>query len=213
MDNKQAAAGTSVKRKSPNSVVDMNKVIEILDSDDDDDDLPANAAASLPAKRQKTEATLASYHAKDIGAKTLFPAAAAAAKQPSPASDDDCVMLAEAPQQQMTLCPEQATTASSTGNLKRGDDDDIELVGCKNQCRFPHLRQHCIDKPFAPASPYFVNGFLVCMTSPSPSLQGGKNVEMCDLCYCYICDKPAKDCQVRKQTILRFCFLFVNYQH
>jgi hypothetical protein len=50
-------------------------------------------------------------------------------------------------------------------------NDDVAVVAVRNATRLPHMRQHCIDYPFAENTTSF-----------------------CRDCYCYVCDIPCSDC-------------------
>lgn len=64
-------------------------------------------------------------------------------------------------------------------------DEDIVFVGTANECRLPHMRQHCPDHKF-------VQDVWVTINQEETLTDG--NLAFCHLCYCYVCDKPAKDC-------------------
>jgi hypothetical protein len=66
-------------------------------------------------------------------------------------------------------------SASASAQLATTSDEDIVVVGTANESRLPHMRQHCQEHKFCPSS----------QTS---------NLLFCDLCFCYVCDKPAKEC-------------------
>ena len=55
-------------------------------------------------------------------------------------------------------------------------DTDIELVGTVNEQKLPHMRPHCLEERFDANS-------------------STKSMKYCSLCYCYVCDIPAQDCQ------------------
>jgi hypothetical protein len=87
--------------------------------------------------------------------------------------DDDDVMLVPPVLPEIHPAAAAAAAAAATNN-----DQDVELVGTVNETRLPHMRQHCTVHPF----------------NPSAALSSSNNMEFCDLCYCYVCDKPAKEC-------------------
>jgi len=65
---------------------------------------------------------------------------------------------------------------SGTKNSNEDDDEDEELTiiaskGSNALADFPHSRENCVTHPFS----------------------GDKKLH-CSNCYCYVCDKPAKDC-------------------
>jgi hypothetical protein len=201
MDIKQAAAAAVAvdkRRKSPNSAVIVDNGIEIHDSCDDVDS-PTTAAA----KRQKTgdAFTTSNVVANDGGVGTLFADAAAAAKElPLDDDDDDCIVV-EAPEQEMTKYLTFSNASLESGTY----DDEIEVVGCKNECRFSHFRQDCREKPFVPMSPQMANGTNIFFTTNNVAnlfSEDDTNAETCDKCYCYICNMPANECQVCETKIL-----------
>jgi hypothetical protein len=52
------------------------------------------------------------------------------------------------------------------------DDDDVVVEGVLNENRLPHIRQYCTKFPFKMGSYHL----------------------KCDMCYCYICDCPVREC-------------------
>jgi hypothetical protein len=87
------------------------------------------------------------------------------------AAIDNDVVIIDAPALKMVA-------GAPAGNI--GADDDLEVIGIRTEWRLPHLRQHCTHNPFW------------------TSLQNNSipNEKHCDLCYCYCCDCPVKDCKV-----------------
>jgi hypothetical protein len=65
-------------------------------------------------------------------------------------------------------------------------DEDVVVVGAANQLRLPHMRQHCTEFKFDP-TPADITGRYNQATLVA-------NSKACDLCYCYVCDLPVKDC-------------------
>ncbi len=169
-------------------------------------------------KRQKTEADVVTVVVKEepgesppgnaaveIGAKTLFPAAPET-QETGPhhgVEDDDAVMIVDAPTK--TMCtvgpnnatlPHDPTTTTTTTTM----EDGVEMIGYANATRLPHHRQHCTETTKYVPLPdirYRGESFYI----PPWAMDGTHgNAEFCDFCYCYVCDKPAKDCQVRVST-------------
>jgi len=66
-----------------------------------------------------------------------------------------------------------ATFTSVSGNY---DDADVQMVGVVNEVKLPHMRQHCTKHKFVPNSTI-------------------SNSKFCNLCYCFVCDVPAKECK------------------
>lgn len=58
-------------------------------------------------------------------------------------------------------------------------EDAIVLVGTKNHFTFPHMRQHCTEKPFQENQHGLVNT---------------TNNQICDCCFCYVCDERSSEC-------------------
>lgn len=75
------------------------------------------------------------------------------------------------------------------------DSDDVVLVGTANESRLPHMRQHCPDNKFV-QDVVALNRQSHMTAIKRKEVDEGKtgNVSFCDLCYCFVCDKPAKDC-------------------
>jgi hypothetical protein len=100
------------------------------------------------------------------------------AKQSAPVDliddDDDEVMFVE---------PQPKTVPAAASLSSAEAEEDIEVVGTKNHVRLPHARQHCTEKPFQNDSGFSEQG------------RTAVNKEICDRCYCYVCDIPASDCK------------------
>jgi hypothetical protein len=83
---------------------------------------------------------------------------------------------------------------------------DVAIAGTEP---LPHYRHDCTVKPFASVSNNG-NGWHRNFSMRGKSLfippwaMRGKeqNAEMCDLCQCYVCDKPAKECQVGWNAVI-----------
>ncbi len=106
-----------------------------------------------------------------------------------------------------TSAPSATTLPSANSNDDDGDDDDNDAkhddmdvgIACTNPV--PHYRHDCTKKPFRTVSDDGWHSNF-CMRGkslfiPAWAMRGKEqNAEMCDLCHCYVCDKPAKECQV-----------------
>jgi hypothetical protein len=106
-------------------------------------------------------------------------------------NDDDDVMVVEAPAK--ILVP----IHMAAGGWKTTGDDELQMMGYANPVLLPHLRPYCSEQltAFCPLSGFtFTNE---ARTIPPWAMMGyDTNADICNLCYCYVCDKPAKDCQV-----------------
>jgi hypothetical protein len=106
--------------------------------------------------------------------------------------NDDDAMVVEAPAK--ILVPIHMAAAG----LKTTGDDELQMMGYANPVLLPHLRPYCTEQQtaFCPLSGFtFTNE---ARTIPPWAMMGyDTNADICDFCYCYVCDKPAKDCQVR----------------
>ncbi|KAL3761731.1 hypothetical protein ACHAWU_001247 [Discostella pseudostelligera] len=74
-----------------------------------------------------------------------------------------------------------AAAAKSTDN---DDEEELEIVGTHNEQRLPHNRQDCLDYRFCAST----------STNSNSNVQSDNNSNFCSLCYCYVCDKPASEC-------------------
>ena len=77
------------------------------------------------------------------------------------------------------LQPELSTNATATAAA--GSDDELEIVGTKNEANYIHNRQNC----------------LVCRYKLCSNVKQwhAENRMFCSKCYCFICDKPAVECE------------------
>jgi hypothetical protein len=66
------------------------------------------------------------------------------------------------------------------------EDDEVIVVGHVNHVELPHLRQHCTAFPFDEDTPDVHDVYAQSVVTV--------NVQSCPLCYCYVCDRPVKDC-------------------
>eukprot|EP00984_Skeletonema_dohrnii_P024230 scaffold13341_cov119-Skeletonema_dohrnii-CCMP3373.AAC.2 len=102
-------------------------------------------------------------------------------------SDDDSsieIVDASAFQQQQAAA---AAAAASNNNGGEDSDEEVQCLGTANETKLPHNRQDC---------PIFryknnknnSNGTSCCAETTL------ENARFCELCYCYVCDKPASEC-------------------
>eukprot|EP00984_Skeletonema_dohrnii_P010724 scaffold4208_cov116-Skeletonema_dohrnii-CCMP3373.AAC.3 len=103
--------------------------------------------------------------------------------------DDSAVEIVDAAafreQQQQQAA---AAAAATTNNNNGGEDSDEELqcVGTANETKLPHNRQDCLT--FRYNNNNTSNGTSCCAETTM------ENAKFCQLCYCYVCDKPASEC-------------------
>ena len=79
------------------------------------------------------------------------------------------------------------TTDWSDKTDKAGDDDEVCLVGVANENRLPHARHDCPNHRHS-------EWYVASSEASIPSHVITQNCKSCDLCFCYVCDKPAKEC-------------------
>ena len=84
--------------------------------------------------------------------------------------------------------PQMVPVANRNNGTNVDDDDDIIIAGVTNEVRLPHLRHNCTNHPFNNTKTYFAAGFGTAHAIET-------NKQSCDLCYCYVCDCPVKDCK------------------
>eukprot|EP00581_Thalassiosira_minuscula_P004898 CAMPEP_0183740068 /NCGR_PEP_ID=MMETSP0737-20130205/58762_1 /TAXON_ID=385413 /ORGANISM="Thalassiosira miniscula, Strain CCMP1093" /LENGTH=378 /DNA_ID=CAMNT_0025975053 /DNA_START=73 /DNA_END=1209 /DNA_ORIENTATION=- len=105
--------------------------------------------------------------------------------------DDEIEVVDKADSAKTTTAATTATAAASS-NKDNGEDNDEELqmVGVSNEQKFPHSRQDCLEFR------YCANAALnTRIGSGENSNNGNLNSKFCSLCYCYVCDKPAGECE------------------
>eukprot|EP00429_Kryptoperidinium_foliaceum_P043107 CAMPEP_0176102834 /NCGR_PEP_ID=MMETSP0120_2-20121206/51588_1 /TAXON_ID=160619 /ORGANISM="Kryptoperidinium foliaceum, Strain CCMP 1326" /LENGTH=1287 /DNA_ID=CAMNT_0017436909 /DNA_START=94 /DNA_END=3957 /DNA_ORIENTATION=- len=82
--------------------------------------------------------------------------------------------------------PSAETIVPAASMPSTSNDDEIEVVGAKNETKLPHMRQHCTHFKFDPAAFDFRWNYQRNTIDT--------NAKTCDLCYCYVCDKLVKEC-------------------
>jgi len=101
--------------------------------------------------------------------------------------DSDIELLdAEAIRAEQQKQQQQATASKPAAASKTNNDDDsdeeLEIMGTTNEQKFPHNRKECLD--------YRYNA-----NSTSTTTGDNPNAKFCSLCYCYVCDKKASECE------------------
>lgn len=107
--------------------------------------------------------------------------------------DDSAVEIIDAPsfREQQHQQAKEAAAASSTANNRGGEDDsdeELQCVGTANETKLPHNRQDCLEFRYNNNSSNTTNSSLCCADTTVV------NAKFCQLCYCYVCDKPASEC-------------------
>jgi len=167
------------KRPSPDSVI----CIDLTEDDDECEKNLEDVRKRLKSSANiKSEGSRRSNNDDDGGGKI---GSVASLQQQEWASEVE-VIEPVAPQIHAVASAQAAST----------NDDDIVLVGTANESRLPHMRQHCPDNKFVQDIVSSSGRQYAIGASKRSELQEGKtgNISHCDLCFCYVCDKPAKEC-------------------
>ncbi|XP_030916956.1 uncharacterized protein LOC102037499 [Geospiza fortis] len=72
------------------------------------------------------------------------------------------------------------------------EEGDLVVTYCKQASVMPHARHDCTTQPFE-------------RSESDTCFPLGKNADICDQCYCYICDKLAAECQLWTVPSLCHC--------
>ena len=151
--------------------VTPDAVIDLtLDSDDEQESRLSDIRKNLYKNDQKKKK--AKINSNDVVELLDSPVAAVAAAVTATSSQYDGVEIVDAPA--ATIAEEETTNST---------DGDVVMVGTINEMRLPHMRPHCTKFQFQP-------------NSNNRSDIRMSNALHCDLCYCYVCDKPVKECSV-----------------
>ena len=87
-----------------------------------------------------------------------------------------------AEQQKQQQAAASKPAAAKSNNDNDDSDEELEIMGTTNEQKFPHNRKECLDYR------YNVN-------STSTTTGDNPNAKFCSLCYCYVCDKKASECE------------------
>jgi len=100
--------------------------------------------------------------------------------------DDSAVEIVDA-----AAFREQQQQAAATSNSNGGEDSDEELqcVGTANETKLPHNRQDCLTFRYNNNNSSSTSNGTSCCAETTL-----ENAKFCQLCYCYVCDKPASEC-------------------
>ncbi|CAJ1949444.1 unnamed protein product [Cylindrotheca closterium] len=172
----------SSKRASDDAVIDLT-----LDSEDEQDmgstRNPSNKSTPSSKRARTDDVTSASNGFEEDDDDEILvidkdefekkPAAKPSLKSP-PKSSENGVELVDS----TVACP----TAEAAPSNNDDGDAELAIVGTRNEYKLPHSRHDC----------------TTCKFTPNPSNRNdlrAQNDNHCDLCYCYVCDAPVKDCK------------------
>lgn len=177
------------KRTSPDSVI----CIDLTEDDDECEKslnsvrkrLKGTTAADSSTPKVKIEGARANL-SNDDGGGGKIGSVASLQQQENLASEVEVIEPA---------APEIHAVAPSDASLAAADNDDVVLVGTANENRLPHMRQHCPDNKFVQDIVAMSRSSHMTATKRRELEEGTKdNVQCCDKCYCFVCDKPASEC-------------------
>jgi hypothetical protein len=107
------------------------------------------------------------------------------AKEEDEDSSDDEVQIVDRPAS-WVVTPDKPIDKSDgvydADTEEEDDEDGVQVVGTVNAVQLPHMRCHCTTAPFREV-----------LRFNSPTIDE-LNAKSCDLCYCYVCDVPVKEC-------------------
>jgi SNF2 family DNA or RNA helicase len=163
----------------------MSEIIDLCDSESESEEemMRAAIAASLKSSsgssaRSKGVVVKKEGFKSPPGARGVTPTPVRAklekVSNPGFKGDDEDVMIIDKPKYD----DEGADDNDMAHGDALEDDDGILVVGQKNVQNFPHNRMDCTTHKFNKASE-----------------RAEANKTFCDMCYCYVCDGPAKDCK------------------
>jgi hypothetical protein len=152
------------KRTSPDNIICIDLTKDVKDSDEDKNDL----------QRMKKKLRIS----PDAVKSEAWPFPATSLVGFAGSNDDNCSDNDEVEVVEDISTYQPAATAAAAASK----NDDVEVVGTKNQVRLPHMRQHCTEKPFD------FPGF-------STAARNATRMQFCENCYCYVCDIKAGECK------------------
>mmetsp|Transcript_14234 Transcript_14234/g.23209 ORF Transcript_14234/g.23209 Transcript_14234/m.23209 type:complete len:225 (-) Transcript_14234:773-1447(-) len=96
--------------------------------------------------------------------------------------DDDEIEVVDKADAVTTASTTTAATTAANGS-NDDNDEELQIVGTANEQRFPHSRQDCLEFRYVANT-----------AAGGSSNNANPNAKFCKLCYCYVCDKPASEC-------------------
>ena len=176
-----------------------------IENDDEEDDVARTTTPrQQPAKRKNhtiditTSATTTTTAASHLSGKRVK-RESNILRQGNPKDDDDVIVSAVVESQQHRRRDRRRSTPSTTRTsstilprdataAEEDAEDDVVLEAVVNEMKLPHNRADCPECTFVNTPTYGpYNG----INDLDPNNDNWMN---CDMCYCYVCDKPTRDC-------------------
>mmetsp|Transcript_21512 Transcript_21512/g.46753 ORF Transcript_21512/g.46753 Transcript_21512/m.46753 type:complete len:385 (-) Transcript_21512:260-1414(-) len=176
-----------------------NVIISCLSDDDDDNDGNINVGSSSQKENIQNDqgATNNSSENGDAKPKVSMSPSKERAASNNDDDDDDEIEVVDSSVYRSQLRAAASTTATTTtvaaaggGTAEDNDnDEELEIVGTQNEQKLPHIRHDCLEFRYKANCNGAGGGSSVNGTSSNDA-----NAKFCRLCYCYVCDKPASEC-------------------
>mmetsp|Transcript_24847 Transcript_24847/g.38096 ORF Transcript_24847/g.38096 Transcript_24847/m.38096 type:complete len:396 (+) Transcript_24847:127-1314(+) len=106
--------------------------------------------------------------------------------------DDSAVEIVDAAafrEQQQQAAAAAAATTKNNSNGGEDSDEELQCVGTANETKLPHNRQDCLTFRYNNNNSSSTSNGTSCCAETTL-----ENAKFCQLCYCYVCDKPASEC-------------------
>ena len=109
--------------------------------------------------------------------------------------DDDDIEIVDSLEPSFVPAAASATGSDDAGeSTGRTKESDVVVMGAKNSLRLPHSRQHCTEHSFT-SNEKSGNKFFTESAKYFTESAIANNSKCCDLCYCFVCDVPSKECK------------------
>ena len=176
-----------------------------IENDDEEDDVARTTTPrQQPAKRKNhnidiTTSTTATTTTASHRSGKRVTRESDILRQGNPKDDDDVIVSAVVESQQHRRRDRRRSTPSTTRTsstilprdataAEEDAEDDVVLEAVVNEMKLPHNRADCPECTFVNTPTYGpYNG----INDLDPNNDNWMN---CDMCYCYVCDKPTRDC-------------------
>ena len=106
--------------------------------------------------------------------------------------DDSAVEIVDAAafrEQQQQAAAAAAATTKNNSNGGEDSDEELQCVGTANETKLPHNRQDCLTFRYNNNNSSSTSNGTSCCAETTL-----ENAKFCQLCYCYVCDKPTSEC-------------------